>query len=78
MTGFYEESESHFKDALGTGGSRMILARLALADIYIKLKEWDSVVIQLDEYLEEVPYAQNRVRIRTIRNAAAEKLISSQ
>jgi hypothetical protein len=56
----------------------MTQARLALAEIYIKLKEWDSVVLQLDEYLDEVPYAPNRVRIRSIRNAAAEKLISSQ
>jgi tetratricopeptide (TPR) repeat protein len=74
MTGFYEESESHFKKALASGGSRMINARLALADIYIQLKEWDSVVVQLDEYLDEVPYAPNRVRIRSVRNAAAEKL----
>jgi tetratricopeptide (TPR) repeat protein len=76
MTGFYEESESHFKKALSTGGGRMILARLALAEIYIQLKEWDGVVVQLDEYLDEVPYAQNRVRIRSVRNAAAEKLVS--
>jgi tetratricopeptide (TPR) repeat protein len=76
MTGFYEESESHFKKALGTGGSRLILARLALAEIYIQLKEWDSVVVQLDQYLVEVPNAQNRVRIRSVRNAAAERLVS--
>jgi tetratricopeptide (TPR) repeat protein len=74
MTGFYEESESHFKNALASGGSRMITARLALADIYIQLREWDSVVVQLDQYLDEVPYAANRVRIRSVRNAAVEKL----
>ena len=77
MTGFYEESESHFKKALSTGGSRLNTARLALAEIYIHLKEWDNVVVQLDEYLDEVPYAPNRVRIRSVRNAAAEKLTSS-
>ena len=76
MTGFYEESESHFKNALASGGSRLIIARLALAEIYIKLKEWDNVVVQLDEYLDAVPYAANRVRIRSVRNAAAEKLAS--
>jgi len=75
VTGFYEEAESHFKKAL-SGGSSMINSRLALAEIYIRLKEWDSVVLQLDEYLDEVPYAPNRVRIRSVRNAAAEKLVT--
>jgi tetratricopeptide (TPR) repeat protein len=77
MTGFYEESESQFKKALAGGGSRMISARLALAEIYIQLKEWDGVVVQLDEYLDEVPFAPNRVRIRAVRDAAAQKLASS-
>jgi tetratricopeptide (TPR) repeat protein len=77
MTGFYEESELHFKKALGGGGGRMIAARLALAEIYVQLKEWDGVVVQLDEYLAEVPYAMNRVRIRSVRNAAAERLVKS-
>jgi len=76
MTGFYEESESHFKDALAKGGSTMIASRLALAEIYIKLKEWDSVVLQLDQYLQELPYSPNRVRIRSVRNAAAERLVA--
>jgi tetratricopeptide (TPR) repeat protein len=75
-TAFYEEAESHFKKALATGGSTMIAARLALAEIYIQLKEWDSVVVQLDEYLEDVPFAPNRTRIRAVRNAASEKLTS--
>jgi hypothetical protein len=77
MTGFYEESESQFKRALASGGSRMITARLALAEIYIQLKEWDGVVAQLDEYLEEVPLALNRVRVRSVRDAAARKLADS-
>ena len=76
MTAFYEEAESHFKKALATGGTKLISSRLALAEIYIKLKEWDSVVLELDEYLDEVPYAANRVRIRSVRNAAAERLIT--
>lgn len=77
MTGFYEESELHFKKALSTGGNTMIGARLALAEIYIQLKEWDGVVVQLDEYLETFPFAPNRTRIRSVRDAAAEKLASS-
>jgi len=76
MTAFYEESESHFKKALASGGDTMIVARLALAEIYIRLKEWDNVVVQLDEYLGEFPLAPNRTRIRSVRNAAAERLTS--
>jgi Tfp pilus assembly protein PilF len=77
MTGFDEESESHLKKALTTGGPNMIRARLALAEIYIRLKEWDGVVVQLDEYLDQYPFAPNRARVRSVRNAAAERLTSS-
>mgnify|MGYP003575405530 CR=1 FL=1 len=77
VTAFYEESELNFKKALGTGDPRMIPAHLALADIYIRLQEWDSVVVQLDEYLERVPFASNRVQIRAVREAALEKLGAS-
>ncbi|HET9216619.1 MAG TPA: tetratricopeptide repeat protein [Terriglobia bacterium] len=77
MTSFYEESESQFKKAISTGGSRMIVARLALAEIYVKLQEWDGVVAQLDEYLDEFPMAPNRVRVRAARDAAAERLAGS-
>jgi tetratricopeptide (TPR) repeat protein len=74
LTGFHEESESHLQKALVNGGDTMIMARLALADIYIRLQEWDGVVRQLDEYLETFPFAPNRVRVRSVRNAAAQKL----
>lgn len=77
LTAFYEESESQFKKALSTGGSRMIAARLALAEIYIKLKEWDGVVVQLNEYLDDFPMAPNRLRVRAVRDAAAERLAGS-
>ena len=77
MTGFYEEAESQFKKALSTGGSRMVMARLALADIYIRLQEWDGVVAQLDQYLEDFPLAPNRVAVRAARDVAAGKLAGS-
>jgi tetratricopeptide (TPR) repeat protein len=76
LTGFYEEAESHFKKALASGDPRMTVAHLALADIYVHLFEWDSVVVQLDEYLEAAPYASNRARIRIARSLALEKLES--
>jgi len=77
VTGFYEESESYFKKALDSGDPRVVLAHLALADMYLRLQEWDNVVVQLDQYLERVPFASNRVKIRGVRNAAFEKLESS-
>ena len=49
----------------------MFPAHLALADIYVRLQEWDSVVVQLDEYLERVPFASNRIQIRAVREAAS-------
>src|SRR5262245_61807743 len=48
LTSFFEEAESHFKKALASGDPRMPVAHLALADIYVHLYEWDSVVVQLD------------------------------
>lgn len=77
VTGFDEESESHLQKALANGGDTMIAARLVLAEIYLRLKEWDGVVVQLDDYLEQLPFAPNRARIRSVRTAAAEKLTSS-
>lgn len=77
LTSFYEESESHFKKALASGDPRMPVAHLALADIYVRLHEWDSVVVQLDQYLDEVPFAANRARVRLARALALEKLESS-
>ena len=77
LTAFYEESESYFKKALETGDPRMAPAHLALADIYVTLREWDGVVVQLDRYLESVPFAPNRARVRAARNAALERLEAS-
>ena len=77
VTGFDEESESHLKTAITNGGRTMAIARLVLADIHMRLKEWDGVVVQLDDYLDEYPLASNRIRVRSVRNAAAEKLAKS-
>lgn len=78
LTSFYEESESHFKKALASGDPRMPIAHLALADIYVHLDEWENVVVQLDEYLEAVPYSSNRTRIRVARSVALERLGSPE
>jgi tetratricopeptide (TPR) repeat protein len=73
-TSFYEEAEAHFKKALEFSDGRLVLSRLALADVYVRIKEWDNVVDQLDRYLRAVPYGANGVSIRSIRDEAAEKL----
>lgn len=73
-TNFYEEAESHFKKALEFSDGRLVRSRLALADIYVRIKEWDNVVDQLDRYLRAVPYGANGVLIRSIRDEAAQKL----
>jgi tetratricopeptide (TPR) repeat protein len=73
-TNFYEEAESHFEKALEFSDGRLVLSRLALADIYVRIKEWDNVVDQLDRYLRAVPYGANGVSIRSMRDEAAQKL----
>jgi len=74
LTSFFEEAESYFKRALESGDRRMKPARLALADIYVRLQEWDSVVVQLEAYLKEVPFATNRKTILHVRDVAVQNL----
>jgi tetratricopeptide (TPR) repeat protein len=74
LTSFFEESESYFKKALESGDRRMKPARLALADIYVRLREWDSVVVQLEAYLKEVPWASNRKTVLHVRDVAVRNL----
>jgi tetratricopeptide (TPR) repeat protein len=77
MTSFFEEAETHFKKALEYSGDRMLFARLALADVYIRIQEWDNVVVQLDAYLQRNPFGQNRELIRSVRDDAAKKAETS-
>jgi len=74
VTAFFEEAEMHFKNALEFSGGRLVLSRLALADIYVRIQEWENVVAQLDAYLEAVPFGASRRSIRSIRDDAAKKL----
>jgi tetratricopeptide (TPR) repeat protein len=73
MTLFFEEAESHFKKAVEYSGDRLMLAHLALADVYVRIQEWDNVVVQLDAYLRAVPFGPNRESIRSVRDDAAKK-----
>ncbi len=74
MTHFFEEAEMHFKRALEFSDGRLVHSRLALADIYSRIQEWDNVVNQLDAYLAISPFAADRVAIRARREDAARKL----
>jgi tetratricopeptide (TPR) repeat protein len=74
MTHFFEEAEMHFRKALEFSEGRLIPSRLALADIYIRLQEWDNVVKELDAYLAAAPLAADRFAVRARRDEAAGKL----
>jgi tetratricopeptide (TPR) repeat protein len=74
LTAFYEEAEAYFKKAVENGGGRLPRAHLALADVYMRIQEWDNVVVQLDAYLEEAPFASNREWIRSVRNDTAKRV----
>jgi tetratricopeptide (TPR) repeat protein len=73
-TQFFEEAEMHFKKALEYSGGALVGSRLALADVYIRIQEWDNVVVQLDAYLDEMPFVANRGLIRSVRDEAAKKI----
>ena len=73
MTKFYEEAIPHFERALDSGAG-MGYARLALANTFIKMEEWENVLLQLDAYLEEYRFATNRPWVKETRAQAAQKL----
>jgi Tfp pilus assembly protein PilF len=73
-TRFFEEAETHFKKALDFSEGRLVLSRLALADIYVRMQEWDNVVAELDTYLAMVPFGSTNILIRSVRDDAARKM----
>lgn len=76
MTKFYEEAIPHLERAVSSG-SGIGYARLALANTYIGMEEWENVVLQLDAYLERYPFARNRPWVKETRELAARKLKES-
>jgi Flp pilus assembly protein TadD len=74
LTQFFEEAEMHFKKSLDFSDGRLVLSRLALADIYVRIQEWENVLVELDAYLKAVPFGMNREVIRSVRNEVAKKL----
>jgi predicted Zn-dependent protease len=63
---FYEDAEDNLKEAM-TLAPGLSTARLALANVYIKMQEWSNAISQLDGYLAANPRAENRDQVLAIR-----------
>jgi predicted Zn-dependent protease len=63
---FYEDAEDHLKHALQLAPD-LYDARLALANVYVKMQEWGNVIAQLDAYLAENPKSPVRDQVLNMR-----------
>jgi superkiller protein 3 len=63
---FYEDAEDNLKRALELTPD-LHDARLALANVYLKMQEWSNVIIQLDRYLVDNPKSPIRDQVVTMR-----------
>jgi tetratricopeptide (TPR) repeat protein len=63
---FYEDAEEHLKHSLQLAPD-LSDARLALANVYVKMQEWQNVIAQLDAYLFEFPKSPIREQVLTMR-----------
>jgi hypothetical protein len=64
---FYEDAEDHLKHALELAPD-LFDARLALANVYLRMQEWSNVIIQLDKYLADNPKSPIRDQVLTMRS----------
>lgn len=64
---FYEDAEENLKRAL-TLTPDLFDARLALANVYIRIQEWPNVISQLDAYLAANPKTPLRDQIQAMRS----------
>lgn len=71
-SGFYEDAEDHLKHSLELAPN-LLDARLALANVYVKMLEWPNVVAELDAYLSADPKSQNRTQVESLRTKAIER-----
>jgi Flp pilus assembly protein TadD len=65
-TAFYEEAEDQLKHALDLAPS-FLDARLALANVYVRMREWMNAIAQLDAYLEGNPKSEIRQQVEETR-----------
>jgi Tfp pilus assembly protein PilF len=71
-SGFYEDAEDHLKHAIELAPN-LLDARLALANVYIKMQEWPNVVVELDAYLSADPKSQIRAQVESLRSKVIER-----
>jgi Flp pilus assembly protein TadD len=70
------DAEKSFKQALELD-SEMPAARLMLACLYMRQKKWSASLENLGTYLEDHPYAQDRVLVKSLMSEVADKMLSS-
>jgi Tfp pilus assembly protein PilF len=70
------DAENSFKQALELD-SEMPAARLMLACLYMRQKKWSASLENLGTYLEDHPYAQDRVLVKSLMSEVADKMLSS-
>lgn len=63
---FYEDAEENLKRSLSLAPD-LSDARLALANVYVKMQEWPNVIAQLDAYLFEFPKSPIREQVLNMR-----------
>jgi predicted Zn-dependent protease len=73
---FYEEAEDNLTTALALS-SALTPARLALANVYIKMQEWPNAVAQLDAYLAADPRSPSRAEVEKVRDTVARRAQAS-
>jgi len=69
---FYEDAEDNLKRAMELA-PLLIHARLALANVYIKMQEWTNAIVQLDAYLATNPRADSRAEVEAVRLKVAQR-----
>jgi hypothetical protein len=52
---------------------RLADARLALANVYVKMQEWPNAIEQLDRYLAENPRPETRGEIEAARSRIVQR-----
>jgi len=63
---FYEDAEDNLKKAISLAAD-LFEARLALANVYIKMQEWQNVITELDAYLASNPSPAMREQVMAMR-----------
>jgi tetratricopeptide (TPR) repeat protein len=69
----YAEAEKSFQRALHFD-SRMAAARLMLADLYMRQKQWNEAIGHLNTYLDDYPNASDRSVVKQLRLEAQSHL----